>query len=488
MKDSSEPTEQAKVIWLLGSEDSDARRITATLTQGSAGPCRVCQTRLEDLDAGAVADGSVVILDLDGFAGRVSDTVGWATRTARLPLIAISGKGSLATAVDAMKNGAEDFLAKPYSDSRLREAVSTALTMARTRQVACTAPEADPAQHRRSFQDFIGTSPAMQNVYETIRNIARSSASVFIQGESGTGKELCAEALHRLSARSGGPLVSINCSAIPRDLMESEIFGHEAGAFTGATSSRTGAAIEADGGTLFLDEICEMDLALQAKLLRFIQTGSVRKVGGHTERKVDVRFVCATNRDPMAAVKAGTFRSDLFYRLHVLPIELPPLRLRDDDAVVIAENVIAEIAEEELSDFRRFDDAAKALIRSHRWPGNVRELLNVIRNVVVMNRGDTVTEEMLALALAHGSRDISWQPHEHIDNVMPFPSASSGGNAPAAASDDNSSLRPLWQQERDIIENAIRACGGNVAQAAARLGINASTIYRKRNGWSSGAA
>lgn len=488
MKDSSEPTEQPTVIWLLGSEDSDARCITATLTPGKTDTCRVLQTNVDSLVSCAGADGSILILDLDGMPGRISDTVRMVVTEARVPVITISGKGSLATAVDSMKNGAEDFLAKPYSESRLREAVSTAFIAARARRASHQAPTDDPQLHRRSFQDFIGTSPAMQTVYETIRNIARSSASVFIQGESGTGKELCAEALHRLSARSGGPMVSINCSAIPRDLMESEIFGHEAGAFTGATSSRPGAAIEADGGTLFLDEICEMDLALQAKLLRFIQTGSVRKVGGHTDRKVDVRFVCATNRDPMGAVNAGTFRSDLFYRLHVLPIELPPLRLRDDDAVVIAENVIAEIAEDEFSDFRRFDDAAKALIRSHRWPGNVRELLNVIRNVVVMNQGDTVTEEMLALALAHGSRDVSWQQAERTDNVMPFPSASADRNMTLADAEDHSSLRPLWQQERDIIESAIRACDGNVARAAAHLGINASTIYRKRHGWSSGAA
>ena len=488
MKASSEPTEQPSVIWLLGSEDSDARRITATLTQGSADTCLVRQTSVEKLDVCAEADDSVVILDLDGLTGSVGESVHRVVAAARAPVIAISGRGSLATAVDAMKGGAEDFLAKPYSDSRLREAVGTAVIAARTRPVAPPDLEADPQQRRRSFQDFIGNSSAMQKVYQTIRNIARSSASVFIQGESGTGKELCADALHRLSARSDGPMVSINCSAIPRDLMESEIFGHEAGAFTGATSSRPGAAIEADGGTLFLDEICEMDLALQSKLLRFIQTGSVRKVGGHTERKVDVRFVCATNRDPMAAVKAGTFRSDLFYRLHVLPIELPPLRQRDDDAVVIAENVIAEIAQEEFSDFRRFDDAAKALIRSHRWPGNVRELLNVIRNIVVMNRGETVSEEMLALALTHGSRDVSWQPVEYTDNVMPFPSPAASVSSPASGSGDRSSLRPLWQHERDIIENAIRACGGNVSQAAAHLGINASTIYRKRQGWSSGAA
>ena len=507
MKNGSEPTEQTGSVWLVGSDDPSAGSIEQVLAANGAWTLK--RTALEELPLPSqtgIADAALIILDLDGLReNNIGETGARIVRdvaaAAPCPTIVISSSGSLPLVVDAMKNGAEDFLAKPFLPARLRDCIEAALAEGNRSATAggtagATEASTDPLQGSRNFQDFTGTSRAMQRVYETIGNIAGSSASVFIQGESGTGKELCADALHRLGSRADGPLVSINCSAIPRDSMESEIFGHEAGAFTDATSARTGAAEQADGGTLFLDEICEMDLALQAKLLRFIQTGMVRKVGGSVDRRVDVRFVCATNRDPMASVQSGHFRADLFYRLHVLPITLPPLRERDDDAVVIAEEIIGEIAREESSDFQRFDDGAQQLIRSYHWPGNVRELLNVLRNVVVMNRGDTVSREMLALTLAHRGRHVCMGTDSPVPpNIVTFPNpdyAETGGTAsattPHPAAAGGSPLRPLWQQERDIIEHAIDMCGGNIARAAANLGINASTIYRKRQTWATGAA
>ena len=507
MKTGSEPTERTGSVWLVGSDAPSARSIEQILAANAA--LTLKRKALEEFPLPGhtgIADAALIILDLDGFkenniGGTGAQIVSKVTANAPCPTIVISSSGSLALVVDAMKNGAEDFLAKPFQPDQLRSRVEAALAEGNRSPVAgsragATEVSIDPLQANRNFQDFTGTSRAMQRVYKTIGNIAGSSASVFIQGESGTGKELCADALHRLSGRADGPLVSINCSAIPRDSMESEIFGHEAGAFTGATSERTGAAQQADGGTLFLDEICEMDLALQAKLLRFIQTGMVRRVGGSVDRKVDVRFVCATNHDPMASVQSGLFRTDLFYRLHVLPIVLPPLRDRDDDAVTIAEEMIGEIAREESSDLRRFDDDARQLIRSYHWPGNVRELLNVLRNVVVMNRGDTVNREMLAMALAHGSRDISIRNDSTASrNIVTLPGrdhtdaeCTSNTTTPKLAAAGGPSVRPLWQQERDIIEHAIEVSGGNIAQAAANLEINASTIYRKRQTWADGVA
>ncbi len=265
----------------------------------------------------------------------------------------------------------------------------------------------------------------MQAIYHTIDSVAPSRATVFITGESGTGKELCAEAIHKCSPCRNKPFIAINCGAIPRDLMESEIFGHVKGAFTGAAADREGAARLADGGTLFLDEICEMDMDLQTKLLRFVQSGMVQKVGGNHPVKADVRFICATNKDPWDEVEAGRFRKDLYYRLHVIPLQLPPLRARDADVIEVARAVLARLAGEEGKVFTGFSPEAEARLLGFHWPGNVWQLQNVLRNVVV--------------------------PHEG-----------------------------------PVVEAAIAACGGNVPRAAARLEISASTIYRKKMAWDEG--
>jgi two-component system repressor protein LuxO len=300
----------------------------------------------------------------------------------------------------------------------------------------------------------------MLRVYEQIRRIAPSRAPVFITGESGTGKEVCARAIHALSGPDGRPFVAINCSAIPKDLIESEIFGHARGAFTGAVENRPGAAELAHGGTLLLDEIGEMDLGLQAKLLRFIQTGMIRRVGGVEEKAVDVRFICATNRDPLIEVRDGRFRQDLFYRLNVLPIALPALRERREDILLLAESILRGFSQEEKRSFRSFDPSAAAMLRSYPWPGNVRQLQNVIRRIVVLYDEAEVTPAML--------------PPEITDGV-PTPEAV----APLAAGP----LEPFWIQERNIIEAALTAFGGNISRAAAALEISPSTIYRKRQAW-----
>ncbi len=304
---------------------------------------------------------------------------------------------------------------------------------------------------------FIGRSDAMREVFARLERAAASAAPVFITGESGSGKELCARALHEKGPRASGPFIAVNCAAIPAELAESEFFGHVKGAFTGASEARRGHAEAAHGGTLFLDEICEMDPVLQGKLLRFLETGMVRPVGGTTERRVDVRIICATNRDPQREVREGRFRADLFWRLHVLPVSLPPLRERGEDILLLARHFLARFAEEEGRRPMRIGADAERLMLSHSWPGNVRQLQNVLRQIVVFHDAAELSADMLAPLL----------PPEQ-GTAVPRPQA-----GPPR-------LRVL---ERQAIEEAIASCGGSVPRAARLLGVAPSTIYRKRQAW-----
>ena len=301
---------------------------------------------------------------------------------------------------------------------------------------------------------FIGESEATREALGRLERAAASEAPVFITGESGAGKELCARGLHGMSARADGPFVAVNCAAIARDLAESEFFGHARGAFTGALQARPGLVEMAHGGTLFLDEICEMDLPLQGKLLRFLETGLVRPVGADREKRVDARIVCATNRDPAREVREGRFRADLFWRLHVLPIALPPLRARGGDILLLAEHFLARFAREEGRAAMTISEEAAEMLLAHDWPGNVRELQNVLRQAVVFHHGAELTVSMLA-------------------GLMPATTAP----APQTAG------RGLRLVEREAIEEAISHCGGSVPKAARMLGVAPSTIYRKRRGW-----
>ncbi|WP_102225114.1 sigma-54-dependent transcriptional regulator [Acidimangrovimonas sediminis] len=375
-------------------------------------------------------------------------------------VIVITANGSISKAVAAMRAGAQEFLVKPFDGKRLVAAVSTALSQfpAPVTGAATTAEVPGPPG------DLIGTSPAMERVYATIRSVAPSMATVFITGESGTGKELCAQAIHDLSGRAAGPFIALNCGAIPSDLLESEVFGHLKGSFTGAIADKPGAATAADGGTLFLDEICEMDLALQTKLLRFLQTSTVTPVGATKPRKVDVRIVCATNRDPLEAVRAGRFREDLYYRLHVVPIHMPPLRDRGEDVITIAETVLARYSVEEGRGFTALSPGVKSCFRDLPWPGNVRQLLNVLRNVVVLNaEGSVVTEAMLPADLR---------------GIGP-----SGVARPAELHSDDLIGRPLAEIEQIVIEATLARCDGSVPKAARLLEVSPSTLYRKLEGW-----
>lgn len=423
-----------------------------------------------------------------------------------LEVIVTTGDCSMNTAIEAMQLGARDYLVKPFNKDRLLTTLKNCFENQNLQRIVETYREEIDRNH---FCGFIGSSLAMQRVYQVIDSAATSQATVFITGESGTGKEVCAEAIHQRSERSKAPFIAINCGAIPKDLIESEIFGHVKGAFTGAVSDRDGAARAAHGGTLFLDEICEMELALQSKLLRFLQTGTLQKVGSDRTEKVDVRIVCASNKDPLAEVQAGHFREDLYYRLHVLPIHLPPLRERDNDVIEIARSFLEQYAQEEQKEFNHFEPDAELIFSNYHWPGNVRQLQNVVRNIVVLNNGSAVTSYMLPPPL-DGSTELSRNPRPipnmhtepqqpqataAIPPVVQVPSAQpaadfSPGTAPNTAihPEDNLArlIRPIAELEREAIERAIDLCEGNIPTAAHYLKISAATIYRKRNSWKRG--
>ncbi len=390
-------------------------------------------------------------------------------------VVVITAHGSVNIAVEAMRLGAFDFLIKPFSAERLRVTLNNALKHRQLTNIV----ESYQDTGREEYFGFIGSSLPMQAVYRIIDSAAESKATVFITGESGTGKEVCAEAIHKRSNRADRPFVAINCGAIPKDLMESEIFGHVKGSFTGAVSDRDGAAERANGGTLFLDEICEMDLDLQTKLLRFVQTGTYQKVGGSAVEAVDIRFVCATNRDPNVEVAEGRFREDLFYRLHVIPLTLPPLRERGDDVLSIANHFLNEYSREEGKSFARFSPRAESLFNSYSWPGNIRQLQNAVRNIVVLNDGEDVKSAMLPTPLNELAENIVETMHDDEKPTAEPNDLTAKQFVPQNAQ----SIRPLEEVEREIIEQAIRLCDDNVPQAAAKLGVSASTLYRKRSSW-----
>lgn len=447
------------------------------------------KAQFEVTSAGTAAEGlskfqsdqpNVVLLDL-----RLPDRCGLKLMADMLALapdvrvIVITANGSINKAVEAMRGGAFEFLVKPFDENRLISVIENAINLSQDRL-----PLAEAAKIKGQFQGFIGSSNKMQDVYHRINSIRHSMATVFISGESGTGKEVCAQAVHDTSTRANGPFVPLNCGAIPADLLESEVFGHLKGSFTGAIADKMGAAGAADGGTLFLDEICEMDMALQTKLLRFVQTSTIQPVGSVSARKVTVRIICATNRDPYEEVKKGRLREDLFYRLHVIPIELPPLKDRGEDAVEIAETMLKTFAQEEGRMFERIDEDVKEMFRNLRWPGNVRQLLNTLRNVVVLNDGELVTTTMLPLEILHLSEDGP-SGESQVANSIYAPSNDLSDGAKLTSGFNLETLvgRPLAEIERLVIEKTISDNRGSVTKAARVLDVSPSTIYRKLETW-----
>ncbi len=412
-------------------------------------------------------------------------------------VVVITADGSINRAVEAMRGGAFDFLVKPFDDRRLLGAVENAIASIAMDVNDGLDGVAKPAASVK-LKGFVGSSEPMREIYSMIRNIGRSTATVFITGESGTGKEIAAHAIHDQSPRRTGPFIAINCGAIPKDLLESEVFGHLKGSFTGAIADKIGAAAAANGGTLFLDEVCEMDLALQTKLLRFLQTSMIQPVGAVEPRKVDVRIVCATNRDPAVEVAEGRFREDLFYRLHVVPIVMPPLRKRGSDVLEIAETLLRSFSDEEGKSFATLARPVRERMLSYEWPGNVRQLQNVLRHAVVLFDGSEVTLDMLPDAL----RATNGHANERSFGSGSVTELASFGRTPELRpvngshheqTDSIDLLRnmvgtTLADMEREFIEATIRECDGSIPRAARVLDVSPSTLYRKREAWDRSAS
>jgi len=371
-----------------------------------------------------------------------------------IPVVMLTAHGTVGSAVEALKQGAFDYLTKPFDPDEIRHVMEKAVS---TRRLA--AREARLPSDEDPEPLLVGESAGICDVRRVIERVAPTPATVLISGESGTGKEIVARSLHRASAVRDGPFVKVNCAAIPEGLLESELFGYEKGAFTGAASRKPGRFELADGGTLFLDEIGEMPLAAQPKLLRAIQEGRFYRVGGTETLHVSVRLVAATNRDLRAEVNAGRFREDLFYRLHVVPIELPPLRARPDDIPILARLFLERFAVKLQRPVTGIDPAALDALRAHAWPGNIRELENAIERATLLCDGTTLLPRDLPPEVA---------------------AARAPAAAPAGATPLRERIRAATQRiERDAILEALRLTEGNVTRAAKELGLSRRGLQLK---------
>jgi DNA-binding NtrC family response regulator len=366
-----------------------------------------------------------------------------------------------------MKHGAYDFLTKPLNLEKLE------IIIRRSLKSRSTEAEVEKLHERLdqkfSFTGIVGSSPAIQEVIDRVKLVAPSRASVLVEGETGTGKELIAQAIHQNSDRSRGPFVAVHCAALASNLLESELFGHEKGAFTGAVEKRVGRFEGASGGTLFLDEIGEIDASIQVKLLRFLETRSIERLGSMKPIQLDIRLVVATNRNLEEMVRKGTFREDLFYRLNVVRIHIPPLRDRRDDIPLLLDHYVRQFSEENRIQPAVFDPDVIHLLQGYYWPGNIRELRNFAENIVVMRRGARVSRydiDPRFLSEASGSTQGT-QPPASTSSLLAC------GNAPLS----------VEENEKRLIHNALIEAGGNRTKAASLLGMSRRTLHRKIAQW-----
>jgi two-component system, NtrC family, response regulator HydG len=376
-----------------------------------------------------------------------------------VPIMLLTGFGSVETAVECMKLGAFDFLTKPIQTEVVRLKVERALELAsarRARRKADAMTDYLRAEADGKFPDLVGNGDRLAQVRRTIEKVAASDTTVFIAGESGTGKELVARAIHRLGKRANGPFIKVNCGALTETLLESELFGHERGAFTGAIKQKLGRFELADGGTLFLDEVGDVPPSMQVKLLRALQEQEFERVGGEAPIKVDVRVVSATNKDLDVEIAAGRFRQDLFYRLHVLPVKLPPLRERREDIPLLCAHFVAKLAPRTNSRVRTVGDAALGRIMAYHWPGNVRELENAIEQALVFAEGDEITPAALPQFLQGGAEDDRLD----VPRELTLPEI-------------------LDDLERQLILKAYAKAGRVKTETARLLGIKTSALYYK---------
>jgi DNA-binding NtrC family response regulator len=370
-----------------------------------------------------------------------------------LPVIILTGHGTIETAVNAMRDGAFDFVTKPINLDRLTLLVKRALSNRELyKKHEALKKEVDELKRKTEYGAIIGKSPKMRKMMDQIRQVADTRASVLITGESGVGKELVADAIHELSSRSDGPYVKVHCAALSESLLESELFGHEKGAFTGAVSQKKGRFELADKGTIFLDEIGEINASVQIKILRVLQERTFERVGGEQTLHVDTRIISATNKDLKTEIEAGEFREDLFYRLNVVNIDVPPLRERKEDILLLMTSFLHEFNEENGKQIEGFTQSAQSVLYRYTWPGNIRELRNCIESAVVMSRDTIIDVDDLPQNVTSGITD------DHI-------------SIPIGVS--------MNEAEKEIIKATLTYCKGNKSKAAELLGIGRKTLHRK---------
>jgi len=372
----------------------------------------------------------------------------------RLPVVMMTAHANIDSAVDAMKSGASDYLTKPIDHDMLRALLEVTANEIRSRRASHALDAQLDSLGSRGPAGIVGGTRAMRELHRTVELLAKSDASAIITGESGTGKEVVARAIHALSARRAKPFLAINAAAIPEGLIESEVFGHEQGAFTGATRARPGCFEMAEGGTLFLDEIAEMPIALQPKLLRVLEDGRARRLGGGRDIRFDVRVLAATNRSAAQAIREGRLREDLFYRLNVFELVIPPLRERTEDIALLAQHFVREFAIKHQMRVEGTTDSARQILESHAWPGNVRELRNVIERAVIVARA-------------------GWIERRHLPPYLQTlkPGSQSTLTLPAGTT--------LAEAERRFILQTLERAGDNKAEAARQLGLDVKTIRNK---------
>ncbi|MGF7005533.1 sigma-54-dependent transcriptional regulator [Aminobacter sp. BE322] len=450
------------------------------------------EAALQVLDGARGGDVGVMILDLsmpdlDG----IGVLKAMRERGISIPVIVQTGQGGIDTVVSAMRNGAFDFVVKPASPEKLQAAITSALKVEAVEDTVRRS--ARRGSGLLTFRDLVTRSPAMDRVIRLGQKAAASNIPILIEGESGVGKELVARAIQGSGDRRSKPFVTVNCGAIPESLVESILFGHEKGSFTGATERHTGKFVEANQGTLFLDEIGDLPLDVQVKLLRAVQEGEIDPVGGRATVKVDIRLISATHRNLLEQVKDGKFREDLFYRLNVYPIFVPPLRERREDVALLVGHFISRVAP--ASSHGRIpaiSEGALALLQAYDWPGNIRQLENAVFRACVLSEGDVLTEEEFPQirAQVEGTVDLGGEAspagqaqlaNGHGQASQPTPPAPAAPARPGTlrAIDERGNVRPLADVEFEMIRLAIDHYNGQMSEVARRLGIGRSTLYRK---------
>jgi two-component system response regulator AtoC len=448
------------LIYIVDDEETIRRLLQHWVTNKWGYEARIFGTGEECLDA-LQDDPDLVLMDImmPGIGG-IDALKEIKKRDSNIPVIMLSAQGDLQVAVESLKLGASDYFGKPIDFPKLEAVVRTILQLREvSREVVHLKERMERDVH---FENIIASSGEMQEVFRLVNKVKNSSIPVLVMGESGTGKELISRAIHFHSDRKNAPFIVVNCASIPHELLESELFGHEKGAFTGAYQRRVGRFEQANGGTLFLDEIGEMDLSLQAKLLRVLQTKQFERVGGNETITSDVRMVSATNRDLREEVRTKRFREDLFFRIAAFPIQIPPLRQRKPDILVLVEHFLRRFGAEQSRKSLHFTRDALKFLYEYPWPGNVRELENVVQRAVVMAESDAITEKDLPLSV---------QSYGVAGTSQPAGSVFDGGN-------DRKSIQPMETVKEAALRAALEITGGNILEAASRLKIGRATFYR----------